>query len=146
MTTHWSRDKYGRHFRDFQIIFPVWILGYCGLNFTAVYSWEFRFWWPSKLLHTPFVKSNSRFFSDTKINMMPSSNLCNFWWVHKMHANVHLPCIICRLLALTRSAPGSKCGKRIFFFESSLNIIVNFLLKLDGFKSYFLNFKLDTFS
>ena len=26
------------------------------------------------------------FFSDTNINMMPSSNLFEFCWVHKMHA------------------------------------------------------------
>ena len=39
---------------------------------------------------------------------------------------------------------GSKCGKHHFFFKSSLNIIVNFLLKFDGFKWNFQNFKLDT--
>ena len=33
-------------------------------------------------------------FSDTKINMMPSSNLYDFWWVHKMHASVHFLCKI----------------------------------------------------
>ena len=35
---------------------------------------------------TPFAKSNGRFFPDTKINTMPSSNLYEFWWVHKVHA------------------------------------------------------------
>ena len=35
---------------------------------------------------TPFAKSNVRCFPDTKINMMPSPNLYDFWWVHKMHA------------------------------------------------------------
>ena len=43
---------------------------------------------------TPFAKSNGRFFSDTKLNMMPLSNLYNFWWVHKMHASVHFLCKI----------------------------------------------------
>ena len=56
--------------------------------------------------NTPFAKSNGRFFSDTKINMMPSSNLYDFWWVHKMHASVHFLFKIYWLLALTRSAPG----------------------------------------
>ena len=28
--------------------------------------------------HTPFAKSNGRFFSDTKINMIPLSNLYDF--------------------------------------------------------------------
>ena len=30
------------------------------------------------VIYTPFDKSNGRFFSDTKINMMPLSNLYNF--------------------------------------------------------------------
>ena len=46
------------------------------------------------LMYTPFAKSNGRFFSETKISMMPSSNLYDFWWVHKMHASVHFLCKI----------------------------------------------------
>ena len=34
----------------------------------------------------------------------------------------------------------------VIFVKSSLNIIVNFLLKFDGFKCNFLNFELDTLS
>ena len=56
--------------------------------------------------HTPFAKSNGRFFSETKINMLPSSNLYDFWWVHKMHVSVHFVCKIYWFFALTRSAPG----------------------------------------
>ena len=56
--------------------------------------------------HTPFAKSNGRFFSDRKTNMMPSSNLYDFWRVHKIHASVHFLIKIYWLLALTRSAPG----------------------------------------
>ena len=42
------------------------------------------------LVYTPFAKSNGRFFfTDAKINMMPSSDLCDFWWVHEMHASVY---------------------------------------------------------
>ena len=39
--------------------------------------------------YTPFAKSNGRFIPDTKISMMPSSNLYNLWWVHKVHAGGH---------------------------------------------------------
>ena len=45
-------------------------------------------------IYTPFAKSNGRFFSDTEINMMPSSNLYDFWLVHKMHVAVHFMCKI----------------------------------------------------
>ena len=44
--------------------------------------------------------------SNTKINTMPSSNLQEFWWMHKMHASAHFLCKIYWLFALTRSAPG----------------------------------------
>ena len=37
-------------------------------------------------------------------------------------------------------------GVSVNFFKSSLNTIVNFLLKFDGFECNFLNFKLDTLS
>ena len=57
-------------------------------------------------IYTPFAKSNGRFFSDTKINMMASSNLHDFWWVHKMHVTVHVMCKIYWIFALTRTAPG----------------------------------------
>ena len=56
--------------------------------------------------YTPFAKSNGRFFSDTKINMMLSSNLYDFWWVHKMYVTVHFMCKIYWPVASTRSAPG----------------------------------------
>ena len=55
---------------------------------------------------TPFAKSNGRFFSDAKFNMIPSSNLYDFWWVNGMHAIVNFLCKIYWLFALTRSAPG----------------------------------------
>ena len=32
----------------------------------------------SSVYYTPFAKTNGRFFSDTKINMMPLSNLYDF--------------------------------------------------------------------
>ena len=37
-----------------------------------------------KRKYTSSAKSNGRFFSDRKINTMPSSNLYDFVWVHKM--------------------------------------------------------------
>ena len=120
---------------------------------------------------TPFANINGRFFPDTKIIMTTSSNLYNFWWVHEMHAIGHFLCKLYWLFALTRSAlgwvggvgggwgwgglggrvgggvggGGVKCGERIIF-QIKLNIIVNFLVKFDGFKWNFLNFKLDMFS
>ena len=59
-----------------------------------------------RVKYTPFAKSNGWFVSDTKINMMPLSNLYDFWWVHKMHASVHFLCKIYWLFTLTRFAPG----------------------------------------
>ena len=96
--------------------------------------------------YTPFAESNGWFFPDTKIYMMLSSNLYNFWWVHSKHASDHFACKIYWLNALTRSTPGGQNAVSAFFFESSLNIIVIFLLKLDGFKGNFLKLKLDTCS
>ena len=61
------------------------------------------------------AKRNGRFFPDTQIIMTTSSNLYNFWWVHKMHEIGHFLCKIYWLFALTRSALGFKCGKRIIF-------------------------------
>ena len=60
----------------------------------------------STFSYTPFAKSNGRFFSDIKINMMPLSNLYDFRGVRKMHARVHFRCKIYWILALTRSSPG----------------------------------------
>ena len=55
---------------------------------------------------TPFAKSNGRFFPDTKLIMMPSSNLYNFRWVHTKHASGHFLCKIYWLFPSTRSALG----------------------------------------
>ena len=62
--------------------------------------------WNRYMASIPVAKSDGRFFSDKKMNMMPSSNLYDFWWVHKMHASVHFLCKIYWLFALTRFAPG----------------------------------------
>ena len=98
--------------------------------------------WPRS---TPFAKSNGRFFSDTKMNMMPSSNLYDFWWVHKMHVTVHFVQNILTF-CINPFCTGVLNAVSVTFFKSSLNIIGNFLLKLVGFKLNFLNFKHDTFS
>ena len=99
----------------------------------------------SKPLHTPFAKSNGRFFSETSINMMPSSNLYDFWWVHKMYASVHFLCKIYWFFCIDPFCTGVLNAVSVMFFKSSLNIIVYFLLKFVGFKWNFLDFKHDTF-
>ena len=53
-------------------------------------------------------KVMATFYQRQKINMVPSSDLYDFWWVHKMHASGHFLCKIYWLFALTHSAPGSK--------------------------------------
>ena len=75
---------------------------------------------------TPIDKSNGRFFSDAKINMMPSSNLHDFWWVYWMHVRVHFPCQIYWLFVLTPYPRGSKDGECSFFLNQ-VWIIVNFM-------------------
>ena len=53
--------------------------------------------------------------SSKVINKMLSSNLYDFWKAHKIPASGHFPCKIYWHFALTRSAPGSKCSKCMFF-------------------------------
>ena len=78
------------------------------------------------LSYTPFDKGNGRFFSDAKINMMPSSNLHHLWWVYLMHVRVHFPCKIYWTFGLTLYPRGSKDGE-CTFFENQVWIIVNFM-------------------
>ena len=75
---------------------------------------------------TPFDKSNGRFFSDAKINVMPSSNLHDFWWVYWLHVRVHFPCKIYWFLGLTLYPRGSK-DRKCSFFLNQVWIIVNFM-------------------
>ena len=94
---------------------------------------------------SPFAESNGRCFPDTKINMMPSSICAIFGGCIKCMqvvisgANILTFCI-------NPFCSGGLNAVSIIFFQSSLNIIVNFLLNLDGFKWNFINFKHDTFS
>ena len=39
------------------------------------------------LLVVVIPDSDSDLFQTQKINMMPSSNLCDFWWMHEMYAS-----------------------------------------------------------
>ena len=75
---------------------------------------------------TPFDKSNGRFFSDAKINMMPSSNVHDFWLVYWMHERVHFPCKMYWLFGLTLYPRGSEDGEGSFFLNQ-VWIIVNFM-------------------
>ena len=99
---------------------------------------------PNCFVH-PSPKIMADFFPDTKINMMPSPNLYDFWWVHKMHASGHFPSKIYCPYYINPFCTGGLNAVSVFFFKSSLNIIVDFLLTFDGFKWNLLNFKLDTF-
>ena len=102
-----SVTSYRSRERENRVLFPlllcsllcVWIIGY-------IMTWKYPFSQLSLMQYTPFAKSNGRFFSDTKINMMPLSNLYDFWWVHKIYASVHFLCKIYWLFAFIRSAPG----------------------------------------
>ena len=94
--------------------------------------------------YTLFAKSNGRFFfSDTKINLIPSSNLYDFGG-----------CIKCMQVVISSAKwiyflhyPFCTGGLNVasaMFFKSSLNVTINSLVKFNGFKWNFLNFKLDT--
>ena len=92
------------------------------MNFAVWGTWPMTVY----LSYTPFDKSNGRFLSDAKINMMPSSNLHDFWWVYWMHVRVHFPCQIYWLFVLTPYPRGSKDGECSFFLNQ-VWIIVNFM-------------------
>ena len=75
--------------------------------------------WPRFLppysVTTPFDKSNGRFFSDVKIDMMPSPNLHDFWSVYWMHVHVHFPCKTYWPFGLTFIPRGRKTASVTFF-------------------------------
>ena len=75
---------------------------------------------------TPFEKSDGRFISEAKINMMPSSNLHDFWWVYWVHVRAHFPCKIYWHFGLALYPRGSKDGE-CNFFKNEVWMIVNFM-------------------
>ena len=76
--------------------------------------------------HTPFAKSNGQFFSNTKVNMMPLSNLYDFWWVHEIHASVHFWAKYLDF-CINPLCTGVLNAVSVIFFKSSLNMLVNFI-------------------
>ena len=106
--------------------------------------------WANCIIIHPSSKFMADFFSDTKINMMPSPNLYDFWWVRKMHASgVFMRKINWRFCINPLCSEGLNALSVFvlfcfcFCFKSSLNIIVYPLVKFYGFKWNFLNFKVD---
>ena len=83
-------------------------------------------WTPILVYHSnihPSTKVMADFFSDAKINMIPSSDLHDFWWVYWMHVRVHFSCKIYWPFGLTLYPRGRKTMSVIFFkikFISSL--------------------------
>ena len=96
-------------------------------------------------IYTPFDKSNGRFFSDAKINMIPSSNLHDFWWVYWMHVHVNFPCKIYWPFGLTLYPRGSKTVS-VTSKKNQVWIIVNFIRwNLTDSDEIFQTSKLNTF-
>ena len=77
-------------------------------------------------LHTPFAKSNGRFLSDTKIIMMPLSNLYDFGGCIKcMQVFIFVQNIL--TFCINPFCTGVLNAVSVIFFKASLNIIVNFI-------------------
>ena len=79
-----------------------------------------------RFCNTAFAKSNGQFFSDTKINIMPSNlHIFSRYGIYEIYVSGPFLWKIYWLLSLTRSVPRFK-GDESIFLKLRLNIIVNF--------------------
>ena len=104
-------------FKQFILIVKAQSHGQIQTKFKSKYS-HLSFYGSSIDIH-PSPKVMAFFFSETKINMIPSSDLYYFWWVHEMYASVHFLCKIYWLFALTLSAPGFLM-RWVWFFSNQV--------------------------